>query len=194
MTPEPGGPAPHSPARAVLLRRRRPADLAACTELAEAVSRADGYPVHAPEGLGPFVAAPALAAWVATRDGAVVGHVALRASTAEPVMELARRSTGWPNERFGVVARLLVAPDARRLGVGRTLLEAATAGCQRLGRHPLLDVTVHSSAAIGLYDACGWRRLGRVAVAFSAALSVDELVYLGPVDRATTSTGGRAGP
>jgi hypothetical protein len=43
-----------------------------------------------------------------------------------------------------------------------------------------LDVTVHSGPAIGLYEACGWRRLGRVTVAFSAELSVDELVYLGP--------------
>jgi [ribosomal protein S18]-alanine N-acetyltransferase len=170
-----------------VVRGREATDLDACTRLAEAVHRRDGYPVHAPEGLRSFVGAPALAAWVATRGDEVVGHVALRTRTAEPVMALARRSTGWPAARFGVVARLLVAPGVRRLGVGRSLLETAEEACRRLGRHPLLDVTAHSAAAIGLYEACGWRRLGRVTVTFSDHLAVDELVYLGPGPAAGTS-------
>jgi ribosomal protein S18 acetylase RimI-like enzyme len=171
---------PDSSSASAVVRRRRPSDLDACTQLAEAVERHDGYPVYAPEGLRSFIAAPAIAAWVAELGAEIVGHVALRSTTAEPVLALARHATGSVDERFGVVARLLVAPTVRRHGIGRSLLEEVAEHCWRLGRRPLLDVTTHSTAAVRLYERCGWRRVGRVAVAFSDRLTFDEFVYLGP--------------
>jgi hypothetical protein len=56
---------------------------------------------------GPYLA------WVAERDACLVGHVALRTRPAGPVVDVASEALGQPAGRIGVVARLLVSPDAR---------------------------------------------------------------------------------
>jgi hypothetical protein len=67
----------------VLLRDRTDADLAGCVALARAVQEQDGYPHYLPGDLRDFLVLPdAYGAWVAERDGRIVGHVALRRRTA----------------------------------------------------------------------------------------------------------------
>jgi GNAT superfamily N-acetyltransferase len=79
-------------------------------------------------------------------------------------MALASEVLGVEVQRLGVVARLLVSPDHRRLGAARTLLEmAAGAGVERQ-LVPILDVATHFRAAIALYEHCGWIRAGEVEV------------------------------
>ena len=63
------------------IRPRAVEDLASCVELARVVHELDGYPVYLPTDLGSFLAPPdALGAWVAVREGVIIGHVALHAA------------------------------------------------------------------------------------------------------------------
>ena len=165
----------------VLLRDRTDADLAGCVELARAVHERDGYPHYLPGDLRDFLVLPdAYGAWVAERDGRIVGHIALRRRTAPGPLDMASAATGRPASQLGVISRLLVAPDARRAGVGRRLLGYGWQQAVRRDLWPVLDVAADLTEAIRLYESCGWVRAGAVTVTFRDGNSLDELVYLGP--------------
>ena len=101
-------------------------------------------------------------------------------SSAKEVMDVAVLATGVVEDRIAVVARLLVAPAARRRGTGQALLEKATREAARLGRRAVLDVVEDHTAAIRLYENCGWTRVGRVDWALPGDLPLREYVYLAP--------------
>lgn len=163
-----------------MVRPRVDADLPPCRRMLEAVHEADGYPVNMPEDPVAFLTvAGALGAWVAEHDDGIVGHVLLRRATSAPVMALASAASARAAEELAVVARLLVAPWARRRGIGGLLLARAAAEAVALGRQPVLDVVKGSEAAIALYERSGWHRAGEVRVTF-AGRQFDELVYLAP--------------
>lgn len=165
----------------MIVRDRSDADLDACAALAGAVHESDGYPRYLPGDLRSFIASrDAYQAWVAERDGRVVGHVALHPRSSGPAVAVAREALGQPPERLGFVARLLVSPDARGTGAGRALLEAATRAAISRGLSPVLDVDTTAAAAIALYERCGWVRAGQVTVRFSDGKELTEFVYVGP--------------
>lgn len=165
------------------IRPRGPGDLITCEQMADHVLVTDGYPPRlAPGGLRDFIAAPdSLGAWVAVdADDMVVGQAVLNPNSSREVMALAQRVTGLPPGRFGVVARLVVSPSARRTGVATALLNVVTAAARERGLLPLLDVATHFSGAISLYEACGWRCIGQVSVAIADQDPLPEYVYLAP--------------
>lgn len=163
------------------IRPRQDADLTACVALLDAVHAADGYPMYMPEDPSAFlVTSDELGAWVAEDGDGLLGHVVLRTRSSPAVMEVAASAAGVGSEQLGVVARLLVAPGARRRGAGRALLEAAARRAVELGRRPVLDVVRTHAAAVALYDRAGWTRAGEVHVTFTSGQTVDELVFVGP--------------
>ena len=142
------------------------------------VHELDGYPAYLPDDVRRFLASPgALSAWVAEEDGAVLGHVALHSRSSEAALALACESLGQSPERLGVVARLLVAPSARKRGIGGMLLDTATQAALRRGLHPILDVVTKHIEAINLYEHSGWTRLGQVTARFSDGHELDEIVF-----------------
>jgi GNAT superfamily N-acetyltransferase len=164
----------------VIVRERTESDLDACLELARVVNETDDYPVYLPADLRSFLfPAQAIAAWVAEIDGHIVGHVALHQRGNDTVMQVVADVTGLPADRFGVVARLIVAPEARRLGVGRVLLQTAADDAVDRGLQPMLDVVTRHSAAVRLYEDAKWIRVAEVVVQFGD-VEVEELVYLAP--------------
>jgi len=167
---------------AVIVRRRTDDDLDACEALARTTHLVDGYPAYVrDDDFRHFVARPgALAAWVAEIEGTLVGHVALHSQTTEPAMQLARSHLDVSLEQLGVIARLLVAPDARRLGVGSALLRTATAEARARDLEPMLDVVTRHSAAMALYENAGWLRVGTVTLVLPDGSSLDEHVYRAP--------------
>lgn len=143
--------------------------------------RADGYPKYLPEDLLSFIVDPeALGAWVAVDGEALLGHVALHRRSVPQVMEVAASATGLGEDRLAVVARLLVDPGGRRRGVGRVLLERATDEAVRLGRRAVLDVVDEHRAAVALYEAAGWVRVGQVDWSLPGAGPLREFVYVSP--------------
>jgi GNAT superfamily N-acetyltransferase len=171
----------------VILRPRSDADLEPCQRLALAVRAADGYPPFLPDDdYRAFLASPsALAAWVATDGDVIVGHVALHRDASPAVVEFAARETGVAADRLGVVARLLVSPTTRRVGMGRRLLEHATDAARQRGLVPVLDVLPRFRGAVALYEGAGWTRLGEVTVALPDGTTIQELVFAAPEGQAT---------
>lgn len=157
-------------------------DVENCERLARMVHEVDRYPPYPPDGdVGKFIrASDALSAWVAEENGEIVGHAALTPRSSGPVMALASQATGRRAEALAVVARLLVSPHVRRKGVGRALLTTAAAAAVGLGRWPVLDVARHLTAAIALYQACGWRCAGVVTLKFTDGTALDEYVFIAP--------------
>lgn len=96
------------------------------------------------------------------------------------MMTLACDVTGRSPDQLCVVARLLVSPGSRRMGIGGSLLAAAADAGLARGLRPILDVAAHFEAAIELYEKAGWMCAGRVTVPFLDAEPLDELVYIGP--------------
>ena len=113
----------------------------------------------------------------------MLGHVALHDAAADPTLPAAQRATGLAADRLAVVARLLVSPDARRRGLGRTLLCTATAAAHAHGLRPVLDVLQADSGPVRLYEATGWRRLEPLTLPIEGHPALLLWVYLGPPPR-----------
>jgi GNAT superfamily N-acetyltransferase len=164
------------------VRARSKDDLPACERLARAVHLSDGYPVFLPDGdFRRFVASPGeLAAWIAEQDGEIVGHVALHPMTSLRAIGLVRSKLGLEPSRLGVIARLTVASSARGRGVGRLLLEAATAETRQRGLVPILDVVPRHESAVSLFERAGWTQIGKVNFDLPDGSTVAEFVYCAP--------------
>jgi GNAT superfamily N-acetyltransferase len=147
------------------IRERVDVDLDQLVAVAGRVHEADRYPIFLPDDdFYKFLTRPEpAAAWVAIRDGSVVGHVALNAETSGPVMQLVAALDSKRPALY--VARLLVDPSARRAGIGKMLLEQARRAAVDSGHVPVLDVvdTPTAAAAISLYRSNGWEEVGRVS-------------------------------
>ena len=172
----------------VVVRPRSDADLTELGRLVDLVHRRDGYPAHAFDDFRDFlVSRHALAAWVADLNSEIVGHVALHTRSSQEVMRIGRQVTGLGDEQLAVVARLLVSPTARHKGVGRALLETATARASELGRRPILDVQATLTAAINLYESVGWLLAGTAQISLPDGRLLPERVYLSPIAPRTAS-------
>ena len=87
---------------------------------------------------------------VAERDGRVAGYAYASAYRARPAY------------RFSVENSVYVDPDAKRGGIGRALLVALVAECERRGFRQMIAVIGDSDnkGSIGLHAACGFERIG----------------------------------
>ena len=70
-------------------------------------------------------------------------------------MDLAVSALAVSPDALNVVARLFVAPECRRAGVGQRLLDGAAADARGPGAIPILDVWDGLPKAIALYERCG---------------------------------------
>lgn len=165
----------------VIIRDRSTSDAPALEAIALETHHHDRYPKYLPDDLRSFILEPdALGGWVATDGDRVVGHAALHPRSAPPIMDVVLAATGLDEDRIAVVARLLVAPGARRMGVGRALLERVTTEAVHLGRRLALDVVDEHVRAIALYEDCGWVRVGQVDWSLPGGRPLREYVYLAP--------------
>ncbi|KQT94851.1 hypothetical protein ASG49_02610 [Marmoricola sp. Leaf446] len=100
------------------------------------------------------------AAWVAERDGAVLGHVAVTAPGDELAARFAATLPGVRPDELAAVSVLFVALASRGLGLGGRLLDTAVAHVRAAGRVPVLDVVPTHAGAVALYRRRGWREVG----------------------------------
>jgi GNAT superfamily N-acetyltransferase len=166
----------------IQIRRRTTDDLDACESVAKEVHALDGYPSFLGEGtLRDFLQPDdAVGAWVALLDGDVVGHVVLRPTSAPPSAALAATELDLDVDRLAFIARLLVAPRARRRGVAGALLDHAAADARARGHVPVLDVVTRDTGALALYEARGWRRLGSYELTLRNGDALSLAVYAAP--------------
>jgi GNAT superfamily N-acetyltransferase len=124
------------------------------------VHRSDGYPTYWPDDPARWLSPRAmLGAWVAEDDGRIVGHITLRAGTADASAAVWSDATGLLPEQLASVTRLFVSRDRRGAGVGGALLDAACTEAATRGLRAALDVVETNHDAIRLYEQRGWRRV-----------------------------------
>ncbi len=163
-------PAPH-------VRARWDDDLADCVRTLREVHDKDGYPVNWPaDPAGWLTVRGQAAAWVASADERVVGHVVLAGPGAGDVAP----ALVSPGTGVAVVGRLFVGPAARGRGVGALLLGRAAREARRLGVRAVLDVVATDTAAIALYERLGWEFLGRGQQEWGPGELVDVRCYAAP--------------
>ncbi len=163
-----------------MIRPRVDTDLDVVVALATVVQELDGYPVWLPGGdvLEFMVNPPSQAAWVAEIDGRIVGHIALNRATTPESMQVAAQATGRSVEEMGVIARLLVAPEVRRQGIGGALVDVCVAAAVEQGLQPMLDVGLRHGSGVAMYDATGWDRVGKVDAVLPNGEIFEEYVYV----------------
>ena len=97
---------------------------------------------------------------VAERAGDVIGAVTLNAHQEPAYREVAWRLADGP---IGVVHRLMIAPTAKRQGVGRALMAAVEVRAGGQGLRALrLDTFTGNAPALALYRALGYAEVGTV--------------------------------
>ncbi len=162
MIPLPAFAADPEPAVAALSvrlawRAIRPADLREIVRQRREMFAANG---HAEAVLAPMSAT--FAAWLAPRlaSGAYFGWI-VEDESGRPVAGLGMMALDWPphpmhpeQDRRGYILNVFVDPDLRGGGVGRALMDLATAEGRRRG----LDILVLHASAMGrsLYESLGW--------------------------------------
>ncbi|QGG41350.1 GNAT family N-acetyltransferase [Aeromicrobium yanjiei] len=134
-----------------LIRERQDLDLEACAAILAQVHVDQRYPVRWPDDPRAWLTyADAAAAWVAVRDGQVMGHVCVA------------RNHPMPPEL--TLERLFVSPDAAGSGVGGALVDHASRWAAERGLRLTLDVAENCARAIALYGRLGWRLTGRTPI------------------------------
>ncbi|BAL87430.1 putative GCN5-related N-acetyltransferase [Actinoplanes missouriensis 431] len=166
----------------MLIREKTDADYDATLELLLRVHARDGYPMRiTPDAVPGFLrSGHPVAAWVAEDAGRIVGHVALHCPPEDPTLTVASRATGLPVERLALVARLFVAPELRRSGLGRRLLRHAAAHAPARDRRAVLDVGQELRSAVALYEAEGWDRVGELHEPLDDDTMLHLWVYVSP--------------
>lgn len=124
------------------IRRRRPKDLGACGRLLEVVYYDAHYPAFRPDSPRAWLDdRDVYDAWVAERQGEILGHVAISAVGRDGLSALRwRETTGHLPSDLLAVSRFFVRPRVRGQGIGTALLDTAAAEIRRRGRVPVLEM------------------------------------------------------
>jgi len=151
-----------------------------CVTLLRTVHEVSGYPsVWPPDPAGWLAPVGLVAAWVAETRGLISGHVALVPGAPAQCL---LRATGRDPDQLGRIVRLYVDPAARRRGLARGLLEAATAEAREHGLQPVLNVMADGHAAIALYERSGWKLAGTQPATWTTPDGIAPMMryYVGP--------------
>lgn len=149
------------------VRARVPADLPALVRMLIEQQPSSGYPLRWPL---PFpveqfiVRAYEEQAWVAERDGHVVGHVMVGRVEDDRTAAIVTAATG--RRELATVSVLFVARDVRGQGIGKLLLDTAVDWAMQRGRMPVLDVVPKHRGAMNFYQHLGWSDVGRIRPAW----------------------------
>lgn len=141
------------------VRPRRRRDLPTCTRLMHRAFFEGQFPGTRRNAPREWIDGPeVLAAYVAERDGEIVGHVAVtQVGLDGPAGLRWREVTGHPVADLAGVGQLFVRPSFRGQGVGRSLVDAAIADIRSRGLVPVLEVVTHESLAPAYAHDHGWR-------------------------------------
>ncbi len=141
------------------IRHRRPRDVSACARLVRRAFFEGQFPGLHEEDPRDWLAAPEVRdAWVAERDGEIVGHVAISRVGQDTLSALRwREVTGHPAAELIAVSRLFVRPQFRGQGLGSSLVDVAVKEARSQGLDPVMEATTTSPVAPSFSHDHGWK-------------------------------------
>jgi GNAT superfamily N-acetyltransferase len=146
---------------ATRVRARGPEDVPALVQVLTEQQPGSGYPLRWPL---PFpverfiVRSYEEMAWVAERDGHLLGHVLVGRVDDDETAAIITAKTG--EAELAIVSVLFVAQTARGQGIGKLLLDTAVTWAREHGRMPVLDVVPKHREALQFYRHLGWSEVG----------------------------------
>ena len=146
---------------ATRVRPRVPEDVSALVEVLTEQRPGSGYPLRwpLPYPVERFIIRPyEEMAWVAERDGALLGHVMVGQVDDDETAAIITAETG--EAELAIVSVLFVAQNARGHGIGRLLLDTAVTWAREHARMPVLDVVPKHRGAMQFYRHLGWSDVG----------------------------------
>jgi ribosomal protein S18 acetylase RimI-like enzyme len=163
---------------ASIVRYRTVGDIAQAAEVLRDVHAVDGYPVEGVDNPRAWLESSGLIqAWVAEKDGKVVGHVAVSEPQAgDEAAALARPRVA--DGEIAVLGRLFISPSARKNSLGELLVRAATEFAADHNLRLVLDVMEKDQSAIRLYERLGWRFIGSAGHTFGDGKSIPARCYI----------------
>ncbi len=164
-------PAPVPERSALRLRRATPADAPACAAVMRAAIRALPAREHTPRQLAAWASLPPLYHRWAMGPGGESYLVAQRRG----------RTLGYAARRGGELTAVFVRPREQGTGIGRALVEAASASARRDG-HRALRVRA-ARAAVAFYAALGFRAGARTRVPLPGGVELPALRMRRPLAR-----------
>jgi GNAT superfamily N-acetyltransferase len=140
------------------IRRRRSRDLTSCARLFRRAFFEGQFPGVRPDAVRTWLDGDdVVGAWVAEREGEVVGHVAISRIGLDPVSALRwRETTGHEPAELEAVSRLCVRPSFRSQGIGAALVAAAVDDVRGRGLVPVLEVATTTPTAPTYARGHGW--------------------------------------
>ena len=151
-----------APGGTVRIRRRHDGDLDACKRVLRGISSGGKYPLPRPVSHRAWLTEDVLDAWVAERQGTILGHVAIaRVGTGAASAMRWREVTGRSTDDLALVSRFFVRLPERGQGIGTALLAAAVAGARARGMVPVADAVNPSRFGAPIYAHHGWRLAAR---------------------------------
>jgi len=164
----------------VSIRPRVDADLEGCIHVLHDVYARDGYPVQGMNNAKAFLTSgPLKRAWVAEREGRVIGHVAVSQATDDDVSVALWRQQN-PNDAIAVLGRLFVGPDERAGGVASRLMGAAVEWSREANVRLVMFALVKDQAAMRLYERLGWQRFGSRMYRYGEGQQMEAVCYSSP--------------
>ncbi|KAK3114912.1 hypothetical protein LTR53_006286 [Teratosphaeriaceae sp. CCFEE 6253] len=165
--------------RMITVRGRTEADLEDCVKLLRRVYAQDGYPVQGVERAHGFLQRGIQRAWIAERDGHIVGHIAVAGATHDDVA-----AAEWmrlhPDEPCAILERLFIDPKHRGGGTAGALIAAAIGWSNQARVELVLFALVQAQTAIRLYERLGWIRFGTVPWTGSGGQTMDAVCFSSP--------------
>lgn len=167
---------------AIGIRPTVSADLDHLAAILVDVHETDGYPVEGVSNPREWLQLPdPIGQWTALLDDEPVGHVALiRPQSDDGAPALLADRDGVPFSQIGLLARLFVAPSARRHSLAKQLVRVVDAEARSLGLHLALDVMNKDHAAIALYETLGWTTLGTFRHAHGTGQTTEARAFAAP--------------
>lgn len=104
----------------------------------------------------------ALGRWVAVRNGSVIAHVGADLVAPGPKAEVWTAELDCARDRLAEIGRLVVHPEARRLGVSERVTRRCVRDIVSAGHVPVASALEASRASIAMMTKLGWRIVGEV--------------------------------
>nr|POF16593.1 putative n-acetyltransferase [Quercus suber] len=170
---------PETAPQTTSVRLRVDADLERCADILCRVYAASGYPVDGVDNpKKSLCTGNLLQAWVAERQGEVIGHAALYANENDLSVRMWKQS--HQDEHVATLGKLFIDPQRQGGGAATALLKTAQSWGRTAGMRLVLFALIKDPPAVRLYERLGWIEFGRDVYRYGDGKQMEAVCFVAP--------------